>query len=292
MSVPHYGDFGKPTNDLLSKDFPIGQFKLDVKSTATDGKVQFNVLGHQDIKTGSIFGELKTKFTDKPNGLVLTQGWTTANALTTKVEITDRVTQGVKLELNGSLLPTSGNKSGRFGLEYKQPGVHARSVVDLLKGPTVVSDVVVGRDGYLVGAEIGYDATDGRITRYNTCAGMYGKDYLMTMHMLGSMSVFQVGFHHRAAPGAEVAAKALWDTRNAANQEKGHSSIVSLELGTKFTLDNNAFLKAKIDNSGKVTLGYTQVMRPGFKVSLGGQFVTNKLGENVHKVGMSFVVEN
>jgi hypothetical protein len=39
MIPPKYGDIGKSANDLLGKDFPFGQVKLEVKTTAANGMV-------------------------------------------------------------------------------------------------------------------------------------------------------------------------------------------------------------------------------------------------------------
>ncbi|KAG0094310.1 Mitochondrial porin, partial [Podila epicladia] len=61
-SVPvPFADLGKSTNDLLGKDFPVGQTKLELKTVAPNG-VTFNVLGNKDNKSGHINGELKTKY--------------------------------------------------------------------------------------------------------------------------------------------------------------------------------------------------------------------------------------
>ena len=60
-------------------------------------------------------------------------------------------------------------------------------------------------------------------------------------------------------------------------------------------LDSAAFVKAKINNSGVLTLGYTQALRPGVKASFGVQVETNKLNgshdAHAHRVGASFTFE-
>lgn len=65
MSVPpKFADIGKSANDLLSKDYPIGVAKLEVKTTTANG-VCFTVNGSEDTKTQTIVGDLKTKYVDK-----------------------------------------------------------------------------------------------------------------------------------------------------------------------------------------------------------------------------------
>lgn len=38
VPVP-FADLGKPTNDLLGKDFPVGQTKFELKTVAPNGVV-------------------------------------------------------------------------------------------------------------------------------------------------------------------------------------------------------------------------------------------------------------
>ena len=66
--------------------------------------------------------------------------------------------------------------------------------------------------------------------------------------------------------------------------------------------DQAAFVKAKINNAGVLSLGYTQALRPGVKVSLGLALDTQKIGgvngegekagHNAHRVGASFTFES
>lgn len=46
MSVPvAFSDIGKPTKDLLAKDYPVGSVALEVKTTAANGLVCHLVVG-------------------------------------------------------------------------------------------------------------------------------------------------------------------------------------------------------------------------------------------------------
>lgn len=61
-------------------------------------------------------------------------------------------------------------------------------------------------------------------------------------------------------------------------------------------LDSAAFIKAKINNTGVLSLGYTQALRPGVKASFGLALDTTKLNGThdaaAHKVGASFTFES
>ena len=71
---------------------------------------------------------------------------------------------------------------------------------------------------------------------------------------------------------------------------------MNLEVGTKTYLDNAAFIKAKINNSGILALGYAQALRPGIKATFGLALDTIKLSSgstdaSAHKLGAALTFE-
>ncbi|GBE83073.1 voltage-dependent ion-selective channel [Sparassis latifolia] len=285
---PSWKDLGKSSNDLLSKDFPINGTQLEVKTT-TPSNVAFKVNGTRDTKTSLIAGDIEAKYTDKPHGLVFTQAWTTSNTLRTQVELENQIAKGLKVDLNTALTPDSGSKTALLTTTYKQPGLHCRAFLDLFKGPIFTADTVLGRDGFLVGAEASYNVTEGKVTRYATAIGFSAPEYAVTVHGLGNLSTFAASYYHRVSPDVEAGAKAIYDT-------KATTQGVSLEVGAKAYLDSAAFFKAKINNSGILALGYTQALRPGVRASFGLALDTQRLNDvtpvgPAHKVGASFTFE-
>ncbi|KAI9327316.1 eukaryotic porin/Tom40 [Zopfochytrium polystomum] len=285
MIPPHFGDVGKPVNDLLNKDYPIGSAKLEVNTTTPNG-IKFTVSGTKDNKSGHIHSELKTKYTDKARGLTVTEHWNATNVLGAQIELQDTITKGLKLDLLASILPATGKKHAKAGLEFKQANVFTRGSVDLFAkdGPTVHSDVVVGNDGFLVGGDIAYNVNEATISRYNVAAGYIAPDYSVGVHATQKFSVFSASYFHKVNREVEAGAKATWN--------KAASDAVAIEVGTKYNIDSSAFVKAKIDNAGRLGLGYTQVLRPGVKLALGGSFDTARLNENVHRVGLSLTFDS
>lgn len=285
---PSWKDLGKSSNDLLSRDFPIHGVTLEVK-TNTPSNVAFKVGGTRDSKSAAITGDLEGKYVDRKHGLVFTQAWTTSNILRTQVELENQIAKGLKLDLNAALTPDSGSKSALFTTTYKQPGLHSRAFLDLFKGPTFTADTVIGRDGFLVGGEASYNVTEGKVTRYNAAVGFSAPEYAVTLHGLGNLSTFSASYYHRVNPDVEAGAKAVYDT-------KATTAGVNLEVGTKAYLDGSAFVKAKINNSGILSLGYTQALRPGVRASFGIALDTQRLNAvapigPAHKFGASFTFE-
>jgi voltage-dependent anion channel protein 2 len=284
---PSWKDLGKSGNDLLGKDYPIHGTSLEVK-TITPSATTFKVAGVRDSKSSAITGDIEAKYSNKKNGLVFTQTWTTSNVLRSQVELENAIAKGLKLDLTTALLPDKGQKSALVTAAYKQPGVHGRAFLDVFKGPSFTADTVLSRDGFLVGAEASYNVTEGRVTRYATAVGYSAPEYALTLHGLGNLSTFSASYYHRVNPDVEAGAKAVYDTKA--------TGAVSLEVGAKAYLDSAAFVKAKINNAGILALGYTQALRPGVKASFGLALDTQKLNEvspsgPAHKVGASFTFE-
>ncbi|KAJ3252461.1 Mitochondrial porin [Chytriomyces hyalinus] len=268
MAVPNYSDFSKDLNDLLSKDFPLGNAKLEINQSTSNG-IKVTVNNVKDSTTGKIVSDLKTKYTDKAN-----------------VEVQDLISQGFKLDLHGAMRPSAGTTSAKAGLELKQANVFARSSIDLLAktGATIHTDVVVGSEGLLLGGDVAYNSGDSTIHRYNVAVGYKTPEYTLGFHASKKFTHFTAGYFHNISPKLQVGSRATWD--------QAATSHVAIEVGSKYILDKSTFIKSKVNNFGILGLGYTQALRPGVKVSLGGSFDTTRLHENVHKVGMTFVFDN
>ncbi|KAJ1958934.1 Mitochondrial porin [Dipsacomyces acuminosporus] len=282
MIPPNYSDISKPVNDLFGKDYPFGAIKLEVKTTASNG-VSFTVNGAQDLKSGAIISELKTKYADKANGLTFTESWNTANLVTGQIEASNKFAKGLKLELSGSTALNAAKRALRSKINYQQENLFARVNVDALN-PAVNADVTVSREGALLGAELAYDLNSGAVTKTNSTLGYAGPDYIVTLQGNNSFNLVQLAFYQRVTKAVEAGARAVYDFKN---PEGG----VSAELGTKYVLDQDAYVKAKVDNAGRLGLSFTQNLRPGVKVSLAGLFDTARLQENAHKLGAAISFE-
>jgi len=293
---PSWKDLGKSSSDLLNKDFPIDSTSVEVK-TSTPSNVVFTVKGTQ-LGAHPIAGSLEAKYTDRKNGLTFTQSWTTANALLTNVELDNQIVDGLKLDLATNLTPelhgsgpekqSSLKKGAILNAVYKMPGLHTRASLDIFKGPHFVADAVLGHDGFLLGTEAKYNVTSGQITSYAAALGFSASDYAVTLLAQDSLNKYTASYYHRVSRDVEAGGRAHYDAHRSADG-------VHLEVGTKAYLDSAAFLKAKINNVGLLSLGYTQALRPGVKASFGLALDTQKLsgasGVSAHKVGASFVFE-
>ncbi|KIY65216.1 hypothetical protein CYLTODRAFT_379723 [Cylindrobasidium torrendii FP15055 ss-10] len=287
---PSWKDLGKSSNDLLTKDYPFTTTALEVK-TKTPSGVTFKVAGTQDNKTGVIASDVESKYLHKPYGLTYTQAWTTSNVLKSTVELDNTFAKGLKIDATSTLQPDKGSKSAVFNAAFKQSGFHTRGTFDLFKS-VVTADGVVGRDGFLAGAEASYNINDGKVAKYAAAVGYNAADYAVTIQALNGFKTYAASYYHRVNSDVEAGAKAIYDSKLTVGG-------VALEVGGKTILDraSGSSLKAKINNSGVIALGYQQILRPGLKATFGLALDTQQVNEAapvgpVHKVGASFVFES
>ncbi|KAI0461208.1 hypothetical protein LJB42_001224 [Komagataella kurtzmanii] len=278
MAVPAFTDISKASNDVLGKDFyHLTPVSLDVKTVAANG-VTFTAKGKS--AGDKLSGNLETKYSDKKNGLTLTQGWNTANALDTKVELADTLTPGLKAEVVGSVVPDK-KKDAKLNLTYAHQAFTARTFLDLLKGPTVNADFTAGKDGVTLGGTASYDINAASVTKYAFAVGYKAPDYSISLSALDNVKLFSAGYYHKVSPLVEVGGKATYDSKSSI------ANPVALEVATKYQVDSTAFVKAKIADSGIASFAYSQDLRKGVKLGLGAAIDVLKLNEATHKLGVS-----
>jgi len=282
MAIPAFSDIAKLSNDLLNKDFyHTSTAALEVKSLTPNG-VAFKVTGKSTHERNTS-GLIEAKYSDKPSGTTITQSWNTANALESKIEISDSIAQGLKAEVLGTFHPVTQAKGAKVNLHFKQQRFHCRAFFDLLKGPTANFDAVIGHDGFLAGAQAGYDVQKAALTRYSAAVGYTQPTYTAAITADNNLTIFSASYYHKVNKDVEAGAKAIWDSKAGSN--------VGLEVASKYRIDPLSFVKAKINDRGIAALGYNVVLRPGVALGLGASFDTQKLDQAAHKIGASLTFE-
>ncbi|KAL2889136.1 outer mitochondrial membrane protein porin [Ceratocystis lukuohia] len=213
-------------------------------------------------------------------GLTLTQTWNTANALDTKLELSDTLAKGLKAEGLFTFLPASQKKGAKLNLYFKQSNFHGRAFFNLLSGPTAAIDAVVGHEGFLAGASAGYDVGKATISSYNAAVGYSAPAYSAAITATDNLSVFSASFYQKVNSQVEAGCKASWNSKT--------GSAVGLEIASKYRIDPVSFAKAKINDRGIAALSYNVLLRDGVTLGLGASVDTQKLDQATHKIGTSF----
>ncbi|EME84262.1 uncharacterized protein MYCFIDRAFT_214674 [Pseudocercospora fijiensis CIRAD86] len=286
LPIPAFGDLSKAANDLINKDFyHTSQATLDVKLKAPNG-TNVTVKGKQGFD-GVTSGSIEGKHSLKPQGVTITQAWTTASLLDSKVELQDVVAPGVKVDVQNLWNPAKeGSANQKVNLAFKNPNVHSRAFINYATAKGNIDatvDITAGHEGFLVGGEAGYDVQKAAVTRYSLGVGYQTPTYVASIVGTQNLTLIAASYYQKVNSAVEVGAQAGYDVQS--------QKASGLELASKYKLDPISFAKAKINDRGIAALAYSTKLNPGTTLGLGLSLDTNKLNEAGHKIGTSLTFE-
>ena len=181
-------------------------------------------------------------------GITVTQGWTTAALLDTKVEFADFLNQPVKLEIQNLFNPNVPSKGAqKLNVTFKQANLNARAFLDRNASGNInaIIDAVVGHEGFVAGAEAGYDVQKAAITRYSAALGYQHPSFSASLIGVQNLSVVAASYYQKVNSSVEAGAKATYALQG--------SNTVGLELASKYKLDTVSFAKvAYFDSATEV----------------------------------------
>jgi len=281
MAPATYGDLGKSAKDLFGKGYHFSLLKLDVKTKTASG-VEFSSGGTSNTDSGKVEGNLETKYKFAEHGLEITEKWNTSNQLSTTVDLKDKIVNGLKLTFDSTFSPQSGAKSGKIKAEYKHDLVTLNTDVDInLGGPLVNASAVIGHQGWLAGYQLAFDTGKSTLTKNNFCLGYSTGDFVLHTNV-NDGQVFGGSVYQKVNPNLETAINLGWTASK---------SETSFGIGCKYALDKNASLRAKVNNSSQVGLGYQQKLRDGVTLTLSSLIDGKNFQQGGHKLGLALELE-
>jgi len=287
---PTFSDLGKTARDLLSKDYNFGSWKLNATTRSSSG-VEFKVEGSQCHDTGASFGQLETKHGWKEHGLSISEKWNTDNVITTEVTLEDQLIKGLKLGVETGLSPVSDKKSAKLKFSLKNETIHA--AVDTELTPAVgqqggvfgsantTAAAVVGYGGWIGGVQLGADVLRSKLTRNAFAIGFTGPDFIIHT-FVNNCEEYGGSVHHKISPRLEAGVTLSW------LQTSGRTRFA---VGTKYQLEKDAHLKAKLTSESHLGLAFVQTLRPGIKLTLSTLIDGRNFAHGGHKVGLGFDME-
>ncbi|KAI7354423.1 hypothetical protein KC354_g11155, partial [Hortaea werneckii] len=134
-------------------------------------------------------------------GVTITQAWTTASLLDTKVELSDVVAPGAKVDLQNLWNPSKPNSAAqKLNIAWKNPNVHTRAFINYGTASGNVDatvDAVAGHEGFLVGGEAAYDVGKGAVTRYGLGLAYQTPAYNATVNAVQNLNVIMASYYQK-----------------------------------------------------------------------------------------------
>jgi len=282
MSPPSFVDLGKSARDVFGKGFHFGLVKLDVK-TKTDSGCEVNSGGVSNVDSGKVSGQLELKTKRCPGtGMQMVSKWNTDNVINTTVDIQDKLMAGLKLSLDSTYNPDTGNKNGKLKAEMKSTSALMTVDTDLnLGGPIFNTSAVLGHKGWLAGLQMVYDSSKSKLVKNNIALGYSTGDFVLHSN-INDGAIFGASMYQKVKPNIETGVNLGWTAS---------SNTTSFGVALKYALDCNGSLRAKINNSSQIGLGYQQKIRDGVTLTLSTLIDGKNFNQGGHKVGLSLELE-
>jgi len=279
---PSFGDLGKSARDLFDKEFSFSKVKLSLK-TKTESGVEFETNGSYDTEKSRTTGSLKTKLRFQDKGITFTETWNTSSELNTELAYEPSAVEGLKLTLSSDFVPSSGSKAAKLKTNYKRDYLNVDADVDLqMTGPVFRGASVFMYNGWYGGFQLGYDTSTAKLVTNNVALGYQGTDF--TVHAsVANVADCKTSVYHKVSQNTEVGLSTMYNLQ---------TSNVALGLVGKYTMDDGAVLKAKVNNQGQIGCAYTQSLRSGVKLNLSGLVEGRNINAGGHKLGLSLDFES
>lgn len=281
MSPPPYSDLGKRAKDVFGKGYHFGLIKLDCK-TKTGSGVEFNTGGTSNQESGKVFGSLETKYKVKDYGLTFAEKWNTDNTLATEISVQDKLLQGLKLSGELIFSPQTGSKSLGVKTAFTNERVAINADVDLdQSGPLIKASAVVGHQGWLAGYQAAFDTQNSKLTKSNFALGFSTADFVLHTSVEDGQE-FGGSIYQKISPKIESGIQLAWSAS---------SNNTKFGIGAKYDLDQDAALRAKINNSSQIGLGYQQRLREGVTLTLSALIDGKNFNAGGHQIGLALELE-
>lgn len=276
MAPPCYADLGKQARDLFNKNYHFGVVKLDCKSTTKTG-VEFNVSGTSLNDTGKVNASLETKYKVPEYGLTLKEKWNTDNTLATEICSEEKLARGLKVAFHANFAPQTGRKSGALRTAYKLDNLHFNGDIDLgPPGPVAHGAAVLHYQGWLAGGQVSFDTTKNRLSKTNFAVGFQGGDFVLHTNVNDGQE-FQGTVFQRVNPNLQAGVQLAWTAG---------TNTTRFGLGCVYELDAETSVRAKVNNSGQIGLGFTHCLRPGISLTLSTMLDGKNFNQGGHKLGL------
>lgn len=188
--------------------------------------------------------------------------------------------KGLKLTVLGGLGP---KQSLLATGEFVHPHVAAVVAVNCIGNPSVHPSMTIGMHGVTAGVSGDLNVESKEVKNVDAMINYArGKEYEATMMFLDKGSKMKFWYSHMMSNDVSVAAEFLYD-------RSGDAKV--LTMGTKYTVDKDTTVKAKLDSAGAMSLSYMQEIRKNTTLTVCSKFDVRNLDKPAQQLGLALVIE-
>merc|ERR1719228_2022250 len=181
----------------------------------------------------------------------------------------------MKLTLDSSFAPQTGAKSGALKTAFKRDYVNVAVDTNLAKAPLINGSAVVGYQGALLGYQMAFDVGSSKLTKSNFALG-YSTGNLTVHTCVNNGSEIAGSLHQKHSENLETAL----------NVSYASGASPAFALATKFNVDKDLSLQAKVNTASQLGVAYSQVVKPGVKLTLSSMTDIKNFTAGGHQLGI------
>jgi len=276
MAPKPFKDLGKKCSDLLSKDFKVGENKVEVKTKTANG-VTFTPVATKkgDKFDGSLAAKYGFPFATAEATLK------TSGVVETSIETT-KLAPGVTATLDVSTSSASLLASGKATVDYKHDLFGLKATYDWIKGDAGCS-LSTATMGVSLGCDAAYSMSKSALTKYAAAAEYAQKDYTLAAKLTEAVgkpngSTYESSYFHSVSSALQVGTE----------MKKAGDKDVALAFGCMYKLDKATTVKGKVDADGILSASYKSVLSPISTLTIAAQIDTVNLSQSSkHKMGFA-----
>jgi len=280
MAPPCYADLGKAARDVLGKGYHLNTWKLEAKTTTSAG-LKFKTTGVHNTDNGKVLGVLESEYACKDYGLKMVEKWSTDNVLSMETSVENQGLEGLKLTLDGSFNPSSGNKRGQLKTSYKNDYLNTNLDVDSSGGPTIRGAVVGGYKGWMAGYQMAFDLAKSQLTSNNFAVGLNGSDFALHAAVNDGQD-FSGTVHHKVSRDLESGVTLGWSAG---------SNATTFNFGSKYSVSDDTSVRMKVSNQSLIGLSLQQKLKDGLTLTMSALVDAKNFSAGGHRVGLGIELE-
>jgi voltage-dependent anion channel protein 2 len=150
-----------------------------------------------------------------------------------------------------------------------------------LGGPLVNASAVVGHQGWLAGYQAAFDTSKSKLTKNNFVLGYSNGDFVLHTNV-NDGQVFGGSVYHKVNKQLETGVNLGW---------QASKNETTFGIGCKYALDGKSSIRAKVNNSSQIGLGYQQKLRDGVTLTLSSLIDGKNFNQGGHKLGLALELE-
>jgi hypothetical protein len=279
VAPPAFADLGKSARDLFNKGYNHGFIKVESTTrSGANGDVEFKTNAAHNLTSQKLAGNVEFKYKIPQHGITLTEKWNTENVLGTVFEVRDQFARGLKVTVDSTYSPNTAKRSGIVKTEWANDLAKINADLSLSGGPVLNLAGVVARQDWLFGVQTKFDISSNELKNSSIAFGRLTPEYAIHTYTNDGRD-FGASLYHRVHKNLELGTQLGW-TVGEQNVRYGFAS--------KYRVNNDLFVRAKIDNKSNVAVAATHALSPDLSLTFTTQFalvnapeVTNKFGVGI-----------